>query len=62
MYPLTDEYRLFTALTLKLHQLQQVQAGIPGECLSATQKSWSGLGSEALPRQETNARRTARRK
>jgi hypothetical protein len=31
---------------------------IPGEYLSATQKSWSGLGSEAMAPQAIKARRT----
>ena len=35
---------------------------IPGEYLSATQKSWSGLGSEAMAWEAANARETARRK
>ena len=35
---------------------------VPGEFMSATQKSWSGLGSEAVACHETKARRTARRR
>lgn len=35
---------------------------VPGECMSATQKSWSGLGSEEVACHETNARRAARRR
>ncbi len=34
---------------------------VPGECLSATQKSCRGLGSDAMACQETNARRAASR-
>ena len=35
---------------------------VPGEFMSATQKSWRGLGSEAVACHETKARRTARRR
>ena len=35
---------------------------VPGEFMSATQKSWSGLGSEAVACHETNARSAAMRR
>jgi len=35
----------------------KVSACIHGECMSATQKSWSGLGSEAMAWEVTNARK-----
>ena len=35
---------------------------VPGEFMSATQKSWRGLGSEAVAWHETKARRAARRR
>ena len=35
---------------------------VPGEFMSATQKSWRGLGSEAVACHETKGRRTARRR
>jgi hypothetical protein len=35
---------------------------IPCELLSATQKSWRGLGSEAIACHEAKARRAMRRK
>jgi hypothetical protein len=35
---------------------------VPGECMSATQKSWRGPGSEATACHETKPRRAARRR
>ena len=37
------------------------QVKLPGDVLSATQKSWRGLGSEAIAREDVRARRARKR-
>ena len=37
------------------------QVNLPGDVLSATQKSWRGLGSEAIAREDVRARRARKR-